>query len=140
MQPSSSPRSISAWSSSCVIPGLSPELQQPTHPGGVRPGAEAATAPPCALGDPDLLETRPMVGRSLPQKEGRRVRLLELEVHLEAAVVAVAGIRSPGALAPVDALPGAQVRRVERNPPDDGGAATPPVEHVQAEPVVVPPP
>src|SRR6476661_6801420 len=110
MQPSSSPRSISAWSSSCVIPGLSPELQQATHARRVRPGAEPATAASCALGYPDLLETGPAVGRSLPQEEGRRVRVLELEVHLEAAVVAVAGVRAPGALAPVDALPGADVR------------------------------
>src|SRR5207237_4386276 len=60
---------------------------------------------------PDLLERRPAVRCALPADEPRSVGPLEPEVHLEAAVVAVAGVRSPAALAAMDAEPPSQVRR-----------------------------
>src|SRR6476620_2610415 len=81
----------------------------------VRPGGKA----PCArraYTNPDLLERAPVIRRALVAEEPAAVRLLEREVHLEAAPVRAAGI-GPAALVVVDAIPGPQVRRVRRVPP-----------------------
>src|SRR6476661_6147228 len=81
----------------------------------VRPGGKAPRARR-AYPDPDLLERAPVIRRALVAKEPAAVRLLEREVHLEAAPVRAAGI-GPAALVVVDAVPGPHVRWVRRLPP-----------------------
>jgi len=82
---------------------------------------------PCARrahADPDLLERAPVIRRALVVEEPAAVRLLEREVHLEAAPVRAPGI-GPAALVVVDAIPGPQVRRVRRVPPSAVRAVPP---------------
>src|SRR3954453_4249033 len=99
-----------------------PTSDEPAVPRCVRPGPETP-----ALGGflrrPDLLERRPPVGGALPADEPGRVGALEAEVHLEPAVVAVAGVRPPAALEAVDAEPGRQMRRPQG--PAAGGGPPP---------------
>ena len=70
-------------------------LDQAAVAGGVRPRVEAAPAPVRALGDPHLLDRRPVVRCALAAQELGAVLALEADVHLQAAVVAVAGVRPP---------------------------------------------
>ena len=74
---------------------------EPAEPRGVRPGPETP-APGRFLRRPDLLERRPVVGRALGPHEPRRIRLLEPEIHLQAAVVGPAPV-GPAALEAMDA-------------------------------------
>src|SRR5579859_855490 len=90
--------------------GSTATSEQAAHLCGVRPGPEAAR-PRGADGRPDLLERRPVVGRALEEEEPRRVRTLEAEIHLEAAVVRAAAVR-PAPFVVVDAEPGREMRRV----------------------------
>src|SRR5665647_2123629 len=85
-------------------------LEQAAEPRGVRPGPETP-ARERFLRRPDLLERRPVVGRSLAGVEPAAVALLEAEVHLEPAVVRRAGVR-PAGLVVVDAEELAQMGRV----------------------------
>src|SRR5205823_6350830 len=103
-------------------------LEDAAEPGRVRPRAEAEAAPAGAFRRPDLLERRPVVGRSLAAQERRRVVRLERQVHLEAAVVGSAAV-SPRRLVAVDAEPRAAVGRVERLPARMDGADAPQVAH-----------
>src|SRR5262245_60083678 len=69
-----------------------PELQQPAHPGGVRPRPEAAR-PPRPLGHPHLLQRWPQVGvAAVPADHLPPVRPHELTIHLQATPVGVAGV------------------------------------------------
>ena len=63
---------------------------------------------------PDLLQRRPVVGCALTGKQRPSVRSLELHVHLEATVVAVAGSGSPRTLMAVNTKPLRLIRRVLR--------------------------
>src|SRR4029453_4155606 len=72
------------------------ELEQPAHPWGGGPGGEAPLLHG-AGGGVHLLLLGPVVRRPLRLVDGGGVRLLELAVHLEAAVVAVAGRDVPAA-------------------------------------------
>src|SRR4029453_16045803 len=76
-------------------------------------GEKAAAAAVRSLGDPHLLERRPVVGRSLAAEDPGAVGALKLDVHLETAVVGRVRI-TPGALVAVDAEPLAPVRRILR--------------------------
>src|SRR5260221_553127 len=87
-------------------------LEEPAEPRGVRP-RPIAPAPEGFFGRPDLLERRPVVGGALRPVEPVAVALLEAPVHLEPAVVRLAGVR-PAALEAVDAEELPQVRRVLR--------------------------
>src|SRR6266576_2028601 len=89
-----------------------PTSDEPAVPRRVRPGIE--TPAPCRFfRRPYLLERRPAIRRALPLHEPRAVCSLEPEVHLEAAVVAVAGVRAPAAFQTMDAEPRRQVRRTD---------------------------
>src|SRR4029453_14645578 len=66
-----------------------------------------------ALGDPHLLERRPVVGRTPRAQERPAVGRLELAVHLQPAVVRSARV-GPGGLGAVDAEPLRLVRRGQR--------------------------
>src|SRR6476646_11052133 len=88
-----------------------------------RPGGKAPRARR-AYPDPDLLERAPVIRRALVVEKPAAVRLLEREVHLEAAPVRAPGI-GPAALVVVDAIPGPQVRRVRRVPPSAVRAVPP---------------
>ena len=84
--------------------------EEPAVPRCIRPGIKPP-APGRFFCRPDLLERCPAVCRALPAHEPRSVGPLEPEVHLETAVVAVAGVRAPAALEAMDAEPPSQVRR-----------------------------
>src|SRR6185295_19134963 len=83
---------------------------------GVGPWMEAAAGAVRPLCDPHLLVGRPVVRSSLAAQQRAAVLALEREVHLAAAVVGRVGV-SPGSLVPVDAAPGAEVRRTMAVPP-----------------------
>src|SRR6266550_2499360 len=85
---------------------------QPTVPRCIRPGIKTP-APGRLFRRPDLLERRPAVRRAFPLDEPRSIGSLEPQVHLEAAVVAVAGVRAPPAFQAVDAEPRRKVRRTD---------------------------
>src|SRR5436305_12809324 len=104
----------------------SERLEHAAEPGRVRPRAEAEAASPRALRRPDLLERRPVVGRSLATEQRRRVARLERDVHLEAAVVGSAAV-APRRLVAVDAEPGVAVGLMEGLPPRPLRADTPEV-------------
>src|SRR5205823_7841638 len=106
--------------------GRDPGLEHPAEPSRVRPRPEAATGRASALGCPDLLERRPVIGRALAQVEGAPVPQLEADVHLEPAVVRPAAVR-PRRLVAVDAEPGRVVRRVDGAPVGADRAAPPDV-------------
>src|SRR6266566_7769914 len=89
-----------------------PTSDEPAVPRGVGPGIETP-APGGFFRRPYLLERRPTVRRALPLHEPRGVGSLEPQVHLETAVVAVAGVRAPAAFEAVDAEPRRQVRRTD---------------------------
>src|SRR5438132_8250369 len=104
-----------------------PTSDEPAVPRCIRPGPKTP-----ALGRllrrPDLLERRPPVGGALPPHEPGGIGSLEAEVHLEPAVVAVAGVRAPAALESVDAEPGPQMRR-PHGLPVSRGRPPPPERH-----------
>src|SRR3990172_3804011 len=83
---------------------------QPTPPR--RPPLPEAALAPAALGGDELRPHRPAVGRPVTGVELRPVRALKPARHLQAAVVAVARGRVPGALPLVDAAP-LRVRALE---------------------------
>src|SRR5437660_411661 len=87
-------------------------LQEPAVPRRVRPWPEAPALERFPR-RPDLLERGPVVGCALRSVEPAPVALLEAPVHLEPAVIGLAGVR-PAALEAVDAEELAQVRRVLR--------------------------
>lgn len=91
-------------------------LDESAVAGGVGPRIEAAATAVCPLGHPHLLVRGPVVRGALAPEQLGSVRPLEREVHLKAAVVAVAGPRPPAlrrvALVAVDTHPLAPVRRV----------------------------
>src|SRR5712691_5098996 len=89
-------------------------LDETAEPRGVRPRVEAAAAAVRTLGDPDLLERRPVVRSSLTPEQVGPVKALEDAVHLQPAVVAVARVRRPRALEAVDAHELAPMRRMQR--------------------------
>src|SRR5512133_3934779 len=82
--------------------------------------------------DPDLLERAPVIRRALVTEEPAAVRLLEREVHLEAAPVRAAGI-GPAALVAVNAEQGLVIRGVRRVPPR-AVRAVPPAPNELPEP------
>src|SRR5690349_14910996 len=84
--------------------------EEPAEPRGVGPRPETPGLERL-LGGPYLLERRPVVGGAFSAQEGRRVRLLEPEVHLEPAVVRPARVR-PGRFVAMDAEELPEVRRM----------------------------
>src|SRR5207244_858712 len=78
--------------------GLSDRLEKPADAGGVRPRGKAAARPLRAGGGLELSPDGPVVGRAPAPNELGAVVPHEAVVHLEAAVVAVAGVRRPGSL------------------------------------------
>ena len=80
------------------------------------------------LGDPDLLERSPVVGRALAAQELPPVRPLEAEVHLEPAVVGRIRI-VPAALVAVDAEPRRTMRRMTGAPQRADCASVPEAAH-----------
>src|SRR4051812_16742603 len=89
-----------------------PTSDEPAVPRGVRPGVETP-APGRLFRRPHLLERRPAVGCALPLDEPGGIGSLEPQVHLEAAVVAVARVRAPAAFQAVDAEPRRQMWRTD---------------------------
>src|SRR5436190_13491066 len=87
-------------------------LEQPARPGGVRPGVEAAACAVSTLGDPHLLERRPVVREAATEQVVRGVALHEAAVHLQAAPVRVARV-APRAFVAMDAKPLPLVGRVQ---------------------------
>src|SRR6266571_8573995 len=83
---------------------------EPAEPRRVRPGPKTP-APGGPFGRPDLFERRPVVRRALRAQEPGRVRPLEPEVHLQAAVVGSAAVL-PAALVAVDAEELSQMGRL----------------------------
>src|SRR5579862_2456230 len=83
--------------------------------GRIRPRRETAGVRG-THGDPDLLERAPVVGGAQVTQQPAAVRLLEGEIHLEAAPVGAAGIH-PASLVAVDAHPVPELGRVLRVPP-----------------------
>src|SRR5439155_10467691 len=75
-------------------------------------GIKAPAAPMRTLGGPHLLERRPVIGRPLACEQPTAVDALEAEIHLQAAVVAVAGVRRPATFEVVDAEPLPLVRGI----------------------------
>src|SRR6266511_5895979 len=100
-------------------------LNEPAVPRGVRPRVEAAARAVGLLGDPHLLEGRPVLRRALRTQEDAAVVLLEADVHLQAAVVRGAVV-PPRALVAVDAQPGASVRRTGDEAPSERDGTPPP--------------
>src|SRR5436309_5094324 len=86
-------------------------LEQAAEPRCVRPGP-ITPALERFLRRPDLLERRPVVGRSLAGVEPAAVAPLEALVHLEPAVIGRPGVR-PAPLVVVDAEELPQVWRVQ---------------------------
>src|SRR5438309_4348250 len=97
--------------------------EQAAEPRSVRPRPETP-APGGLLGRPDLLERRPVVRRALRSHEPGRIRPLEAEVHLQAAVVGAASVR-PAALVAVDAEERRFVRRMRGLAPGRRGTPLP---------------
>src|SRR3954469_9714594 len=92
-------------------------------PRGVRPGIETP-APDRFFRRPDLLEGRPVVGRSLRPEQPATVGRLEAVVHLQPAPEGRAGV-PPAALEAVDAHERREVRRVRRLPAHKRGLPVP---------------
>src|SRR5436305_4511716 len=99
-----------------------PTSDEPAVPRCIRPGPETP-ALRGFLRRPDLLERGPAVRGALPADEPGRIGPLEAEVHLEPAVVAVAGVRPPAPFQAVDTEPGRQMRRPQS--PAAGGRRPP---------------
>src|SRR5215207_8891156 len=106
-------------------------LDEAAGAGGVRPGVEAPAGAVGALGDPHLLDGRPLVRGALAAQQIRPVETLEVDVHLEAAVVRRARV-VPGALVALDAAPRSLARRVVRLPACRRGALAPQGQHPTA--------
>src|SRR5712691_7524261 len=87
-----------------------PTSDEPAKPRCVRPRPKTPASERLFC-RPDLLQGRPAIRSALAADEPPSVGALETEVHLETAVVAVAGVRAPGALEAVDAEPRGQMRR-----------------------------
>src|SRR5581483_1808344 len=91
-------------SSADAEPILTPvRLHEPADTRRVRPRPEAATRAVGAGRRLELSPGRPVVGGSPASGEVVSVAPLERDIHLQAAEVAVAGVRVPGALVTVDA-------------------------------------
>src|ERR1051325_5167379 len=90
---------------------------------GIRP---RRVAPPAMrmLGDPHLLERRPVVRPASAQQQARRVRAHEAAIHLQSAPVRIARV-PPAALVAMDAKPPAAMRRMRSQPADTASLTAP---------------
>src|SRR5688500_17778252 len=105
---------------------------------------EAATAAVRPLGDPHLLDRAPLVRGALATQQLGAVRPLKVEVHLQPAIEAVAGVGAPAlgrvALISVDAEPLRAVGRTRGLALGARGAGLPePADPVQVRGVARPP-